>query len=246
MSLLSGASTWTNDDDSNKKRTPSLRRTIKKQPSTYNSPDQQSQQVHSQQVHSQHQEYVSEDQNYQELKHVSMDETASIHENRSARVNQLLDKMTETTAENTGAGLVNFSPPQNPELSKKGLRDFDDDLNRRPIDIPMPIVRKEIGDSNYSANNINLARLSNYQTSYETPAATGTYYSKMGLGHGSHGGGHGSDKVMEKINYLIHMLETERDEKNDTIIQDLMLYTFLGVFIIFIVDSFSRGGKYVR
>ena len=233
MSLLSGASVWTNDDDSNKKRTPSLRRTIKKQPSTYNSPDQQSQQVHSQQ---QHQEYVSEDQNYQELKHVSMDETASIHENRSARVNQLLDKMTETsTAENTGAGLVNFSPPQNPELSKKGLRDFDDDLNRRPIDIPMPIVRKEIGDSNYSANNINLARLSNYQTSYETPSSAGTYYSKMGLGHGSHGGsggGHGSDKVMEKINYLIHMLETERDEKNDTIIQDLMLYTFLGVFII--------------
>lgn len=240
MSLLSGASAWTNDDDSNKKRTPSLRRTIKKQPSTYNPPDQ-----HSQHQPQQQQEYISEDQNYQELKHVSMDETVSIHENRSARVNQLLDKMSETTAENTGAGLVNFSPPQNPELSKKGLRDFDDDLNRRPIDIPIPIVRKEIGDSNYSANNINLARLSNYQTSYETPAATGTYYSKMGLGHG-HCGGHGSDKVMEKINYLIHMLETERDEKNDTILQDLMLYTFLGVFIIFIVDSFSRGGKYVR
>jgi len=241
MSLLSGASVWTNDDDSNKKRTPSLRRTIKKPPTSYNPPDQQQQQL----AHSQHQEYVSEDQNYQELKHVSIDETVSIHENRSARVNQLLDKMSETTSENTGAGLVNFSPPKNPELSQKGLRDFDDDLNRRPIDIPTPVVRKEIGDSNYSANNINLARLSNYQTSYETPAATGTYYSKMGLGgHGGGGGDHG--KVMEKINYLIHMLETERDEKNDTIIQDLMLYTFLGVFIIFIVDSFSRGGKYVR
>jgi hypothetical protein len=26
----------------------------------------------------------------------------------------------------------------------------------------------------------------------------------------------------------------------------LILYTFLGIFVIFIVDSFSRSGKYVR
>ena len=43
MSLLSGASIWTNDNDINKKRTSTLRRTIKKQPvytqSTSNQPN---------------------------------------------------------------------------------------------------------------------------------------------------------------------------------------------------------------
>ena len=67
----------------------------------------------------------------------------------------------------------------------------------------------------------------------------------MGLGQGSQEFGY-NDKIMEKINYLIHMLETERDEKTDTIIQDMVLYMFLGVFIIFICDSFARSGKYTR
>ncbi len=28
--------------------------------------------------------------------------------------------------------------------------------------------------------------------------------------------------------------------------EELVLYTFLGVFVIFVVDSFARVGKYVR
>jgi hypothetical protein len=35
-------------------------------------------------------------------------------------------------------------------------------------------------------------------------------------------------------------------EKLDHITEELVLYCFLGVFIIFIVDSFARAGKYVR
>ena len=233
MSLLSGASIWTNDD-LNKKKIPAMRKTIKKLPSNYLA----------QSNLNQADEYVSEDQNYQEIKINSIDETITTSENRSSRVNELLNKMSETTVDNTGSNLVNFNPPQNPELmQKKGFIINEDELNRRPILSP-PIIRKEMGEMNYGANNLNLAKLSNYQTSYEAPS--NTYYSKMGLGGSGGGNNQGSDKIMEKINYLIHMLETERDEKNDTIIQDFVLYTFLGVFIIFIVDSFSRGGKYSR
>ena len=52
--------------------------------------------------------------------------------------------------------------------------------------------------------------------------------------------------MMEKINYMIHLLEEGQSEKTNNITEEFILYTFLGVFIIFIVDSFSRGGKYVR
>jgi high-affinity K+ transport system ATPase subunit B len=58
--------------------------------------------------------------------------------------------------------------------------------------------------------------------------------------------GIGDDKIMEKINYMIHLLEEQQNEKTNNITEEFILYTFLGVFIIFVVDSFSRSGKYSR
>jgi hypothetical protein len=65
---------------------------------------------------------------------------------------------------------------------------------------------------------------------------------KMGMGNNLPK----DDKLMEKINYMIHLLEHQQNEKTDNITEDFILYTFLGVFIIFVVDSFSRTGKYTR
>ena len=48
------------------------------------------------------------------------------------------------------------------------------------------------------------------------------------------------------INYMIHMLEQEQSEKTSNITEEFILYTFLGVFIIFVIDSFARSGKYTR
>jgi hypothetical protein len=53
-------------------------------------------------------------------------------------------------------------------------------------------------------------------------------------------------KLMEKINYMIHLLEENQSERTNNITEEFILYTFLGVFVIFIVDTFSRTGKYVR
>jgi hypothetical protein len=53
-------------------------------------------------------------------------------------------------------------------------------------------------------------------------------------------------KLMEKINYMIHLLEDSQSERTNNITEEFILYTFLGVFVIFIVDTFSRSGKYVR
>jgi len=54
------------------------------------------------------------------------------------------------------------------------------------------------------------------------------------------------DVLIEKLNYMIHLLEEQRDEKAGSITEEVILYSFLGIFIIFIVDSFARAGKYVR
>lgn len=54
------------------------------------------------------------------------------------------------------------------------------------------------------------------------------------------------DELLRKLNYIIYMLEEQRNQKTDNVMEELILYTFLGVFVIFVVDSFARVGKYVR
>ena len=64
----------------------------------------------------------------------------------------------------------------------------------------------------------------------------------MGIG----AGGAPDGKLMEKINYMIHLLEEKHNEKTNNITEEFILYSFLGVFIIYVCDSFARAGKYTR
>ncbi len=70
------------------------------------------------------------------------------------------------------------------------------------------------------------------------------YYSQL---QGSQSDVHtNKDALMTKLNYMIHLLEEQQDEKTDNVTEELVLYLFLGVFVIFVVDSFARVGKYKR
>jgi hypothetical protein len=55
-----------------------------------------------------------------------------------------------------------------------------------------------------------------------------------------------SNLLMDKLNYMINLLEEQQDERTNNVTEEVVLYSFLGIFIIFIVDSFARVGKYVR
>ena len=52
--------------------------------------------------------------------------------------------------------------------------------------------------------------------------------------------------LLEKLDHIIHLLKENKDEKTDTVTEELILYSFLGIFIIFVIDSFARASKYVR
>ncbi len=52
--------------------------------------------------------------------------------------------------------------------------------------------------------------------------------------------------LVEKLNYMIYLLEEQRDEKTGQITEELILYVFLGVFTLFVLDSFVKHGKYTR
>ena len=55
-----------------------------------------------------------------------------------------------------------------------------------------------------------------------------------------------NDVLLQKINYMVHLLEEQKDQKTNNVTEEVILYSFLGIFIIFVADSFSKVGKYVR
>ena len=55
-----------------------------------------------------------------------------------------------------------------------------------------------------------------------------------------------NNKLLDKIDYIIHLLEEQHNEKTNNITEELILYLFLGIFIIYVLDSFSRMSKYKR
>ena len=54
------------------------------------------------------------------------------------------------------------------------------------------------------------------------------------------------DELLTKLDKILHLLQEHKDEQTGHVTEELVLYSFLGVFIIFIVDSFARAGKYMR
>jgi hypothetical protein len=52
--------------------------------------------------------------------------------------------------------------------------------------------------------------------------------------------------LIDKLNYMINLLEEQQDERTNNVTEEVILYSFLGIFIIFVVDSFARVSKYVR
>lgn len=54
------------------------------------------------------------------------------------------------------------------------------------------------------------------------------------------------DVLLQKLNYMITLLEEQQDERTNNVTEEVVLYSFLGIFIIFIADTFVRAGKYVR
>jgi hypothetical protein len=161
-----------------------------------------------------------------------------------------------------------FDPPPKP-LSSGGER-----ADRMRPKEPMSNMYKIFGKApqpNYEEEN-NLD-LNNYSTNYGDDKSVEDYYKKMLPAytgqknpnnrpyynqHGASGtsalnytmndmtGGSGNDVLLQKLNYMINLLEEKQDEKTNNVTEEVVLYSFLGIFIIFVVDSFARVGKYVR
>lgn len=224
MSLVTTASTWINDDNnSNKKRQSTMRRTIKKNPIIQSEPDE---------------DYIGQEEPSSHLHPTSITDNQKIVNDRNTRVNDVLNKI--TAVDNNDDRMGNFNPLPNPSMNpKKDITDNTDIPKYSVPKISYLTATNAHKDINYSANDANITNLSNYRMSYEQPL-------KFNTPKTIDMSGFANDKVMEKINYMIHLLEEQHSEKTNNVTEEFILYTFLGMFMIFVVDSFARSGKYIR
>lgn len=89
---------------------------------------------------------------------------------------------------------------------------------------------------------VNIDGFQNLEHSSPTFLQNVPYYNQMSLG----GSVPNRDELLTKLNYMIHILEEQQDQKTGHVTEEVVLYSFLGIFIIFVIDSFARAGKYVR
>jgi hypothetical protein len=45
---------------------------------------------------------------------------------------------------------------------------------------------------------------------------------------------------------MLYLLQEQQEVRTSSVTEEVILYSFLGVFVIFVLDSFARAGKYVR
>jgi len=79
--------------------------------------------------------------------------------------------------------------------------------------------------------------LSNYMQIYG-PSSGG-----FGGGSTASSSGGGTDILTQKMNYLIFMMEEQQYERTANVTEEFILYLFLGVFVIYTLDSFARIGR---
>jgi hypothetical protein len=55
-----------------------------------------------------------------------------------------------------------------------------------------------------------------------------------------------NEEILNKLNKMLYLLQEQQEVRTSSVTEEVILYSFLGVFVIFVLDSFARAGKYVR
>lgn len=220
MSLLMTSSNWTSSEPP-KKRIPTMRKAINK-----SSP---SSSLDIEDFNSIESLYNNGD---------NIDSTIDDHKIRNLKVTDMINKMSSLKTNDDGDYLENFTPISYPDSDsesqgEKSILPSDYTMNRHHV------TNSDFTPDN-TAKTINIQ--SDFNRVYDVSTRKPNYASGTGLGKDLNY----DNKVTDRLSYIVHLLEQQQNEKTNNILEEYILYILLGTFVIFVVDSFSRGGKYIR
>lgn len=147
--------------------------------------------------------------------------------------------------------IARFQPPPNPQVhSKKELpetgvhnRMIDDSNGKTSINTN----HISESDAEYTPTTAStVAGQNSYTQQYDPTSTMQSYIPYYNNATNTSPSFQSRDDVVSKLNYLIHLLEEQQEQKTGHVMEELILYCFLGVFIIFVLDSFVKVGKYTR
>ena len=160
----------------------------------------------------------------------SNDTQNSENQERVQRIESILQKMNQI---DSSPELTNYTPPplSLQELSVPSTKEtFSSETAGQIQSYQNQSLHNQLSFSDHP----NQKAHSSYQRVYNSPVP----YFEPPMDHNT--------KLMEKLNYMIHLLEQQQHESTQYIWEEFLLYGLLGVFMIYLVDSFARAGKYIR
>jgi len=107
-------------------------------------------------------------------------------------------------------------------------------------------VENNIPTTSFLNSNIN-SKFSNFNDSYKSNLEyLNNINQTQGYNNNTGNVTYDNNQLLSKLDYIIHLLEEQHNEKTNHITEELILYLFLGIFIIFVLDSFAKASKYIR
>ena len=114
------------------------------------------------------------------------------------------------------SNLANFNPPKNPIIQSK-------------VDNP---VQKDSDIKTENNNELNYNQFLPQTIDYKT---INNEHKNVTM-----------NTLNNKLDYLINLLEEQKEFRTDTILEELILYIFFGIFIIYVIHSFTKVKSYSR
>lgn len=172
----------------------------------------------------------------------------SKNDKKDNKVHSMLKEIHNSQDDNDEDELTDFTPPPKPvsiggeRAKEKNLNKENEMIDYTSKNVPKPIeFDDDINNNSYSSNDLKMNNVDDYYKVYIPEQKRNEYYKQYNVGSNND-----SDALIQKLNYMISLLEEQQDERTSNVTEEVILYSFLGVFIIFVCDSFVRVGKYVR
>ncbi len=187
----------------------------------------------------------SNNKTYKNRRTVNFSEDENIeNKTKLTNINSLLSKLhdndEEEDEENNFKGTEETTNVRNPNLNTNK------DLIKLELQKMNSHPDNNLNNASILGSAVN-SKYSNFQDSYKSNLEyLNNLNEKQGFNNSSVSNNYDNNQLITKLNYIIHLLEEQHNEKTNHITEELILYLFLGIFIIFVLDSFARASKYVR
>lgn len=169
---------------------------------------------------------------------------------RNRRIQKLLNdnNMNNNLTNNESDDLEDFNPPSHPAIQepKKIVKEnfTFDKIKSELLDNQQEdeLQNQQQNDNPVNKENFQQLPANNLQQYYEKYNAylnSENNYNKQYISASN-------EELLKKIDHILFLLEEQRETRTNYVTEELILYVFLGIFVIYLVDSFVKVGKYIR